>query len=125
MSQVRSYKGRKPGAASWTAQDDSLLLTITREVLPRGAMQWRDVTVRFNQQRSGQQAERLEDGLKARFRRLIATPKPSGDGVVPGNVREALDVQRLIEDEIQATTLGFTAPSVCSLLVCSHSCVGC
>ncbi len=70
------------------------MLNIVQAVLPRGQLEWDDVTNKFNQVH-GTDWDR--DRIKTKFQNLVKIKKPTGDPTCPPEVRQAKHIRAAIE----------------------------
>ncbi|KAF8833315.1 hypothetical protein BDN67DRAFT_889164, partial [Paxillus ammoniavirescens] len=91
--------GRPQGANNYTAGDMTTLLDCVEDELPLGQRGWQAVTVRFNQwaAKSGH-PERKLTSLETKFKQLVKTTKPTGDGECPEEVMHAHHIDNLINE---------------------------
>ncbi|RKP20053.1 hypothetical protein ROZALSC1DRAFT_21741 [Rozella allomycis CSF55] len=108
-SNLRAHPGNKhkmTRGKGWKDSETKRMLDIVKEILPAGGFQWEEVTVKYNLRRPSGFADRELDAIKRKFNSLRNTPKPTGkelkankvgDPDCPPHVREAKQIQRLIE----------------------------
>ncbi|CCX34136.1 Similar to hypothetical protein PGTG_01009 [Puccinia graminis f. sp. tritici CRL 75-36-700-3]; acc. no. XP_003320097 [Pyronema omphalodes CBS 100304] len=95
----KAKRGGKPkGAQTFNDADEERLFKIIEEVLPIGADMWDQVETRYNELSSiAGRKPRDSKYLKAHYRGLIKSKKPTGDPNRPPNVKKALELEVLIK----------------------------
>ncbi len=83
------------------------------DILPRGGSDWTDVESRYNIRAS---SPRSADSLKAKFKSLVGSKKPTGTSTKSQTITKAHQVQELIEARVGAVTMGLVpseSPNEC------------
>ncbi|KIK76684.1 hypothetical protein PAXRUDRAFT_169118 [Paxillus rubicundulus Ve08.2h10] len=95
----KAKRGRLQGANNHTVGDMMTLLDCVEDELPLGQRGWQAITVRFNQwaAKSGR-PERKLTSLETKFKQLVKTTKPTGDGECPEEVTHAHHIDSLINE---------------------------
>jgi hypothetical protein len=88
----------KVRGSNFSRADTECLLRCVEEILPCGQDQWDRVTTQFNRLAS---FKRNTDSLRAKFKVLRNSRKPTGDPDIPPAKR----IQKLIEEHISTKTL--------------------
>ncbi|KIK34173.1 hypothetical protein CY34DRAFT_17907 [Suillus luteus UH-Slu-Lm8-n1] len=77
--------------------DVKVLLDIVCQELPLGQREWQAVHVKFGQwEKANGQPKRKITSLEMKFKQLVKTMKPTGDGVCPPEVTRAHHIDQLI-----------------------------
>ncbi|KAK7459485.1 hypothetical protein VKT23_009468 [Stygiomarasmius scandens] len=93
-------KGRQVGASNYSDEDLEILLGHLRERLPLGEKGWKDVTELYNKDASEiGRPIRTWKSLETKFKQLAKTRKPTGDAEIPPYVREAIDIEELMNEK--------------------------
>ena len=93
----RGPGGRAPGSQGYTAVDCTALVLAVKQILPLGSQEWNKVLDLYNNYaRANNRALRECDPLRAKFKSLHESKKPTGDAFCPPYIREAKAVDREI-----------------------------
>jgi hypothetical protein len=113
-----AQRGRKPGAKTWTEQEQGLLVDIVTSLKPIGKGGWHNVAVALNKLMG---RNRDDEAAKNRFfavcsflfklclsllLQLANFKKPTGDPDLPDTIRKAKQAFFLIEERVAAGSLG-------------------
>ncbi|ETO82024.1 hypothetical protein F444_03752 [Phytophthora nicotianae P1976] len=90
--------GKPTGSSNYSVAEMNHMLDIVQRILPQGKDHWDSVTARYNATRSNHWPERDIESLRRKFKALYGMKKPSGNANIPGHVRLAKDVKKLIDE---------------------------
>ncbi|KAF9039696.1 hypothetical protein BDZ89DRAFT_1213198 [Hymenopellis radicata] len=100
VSTISKKKGRKGGSANYNADDMDALHAILHKRLPISAMGWNSTADEFNKWAKGAgRPVRESKSLENKFKTLVKVTKPTGDGVIPDIVVEALKINSLMDEK--------------------------
>lgn len=92
----------------WREAEVALMLSVVRDILPRGANEWMTTAIRYNErclQLAPYFPERDDEAIRNKFKALKNTRKPTGDPECPPHVREAKYIQRDIEARMSVANI--------------------
>ncbi|TDL21626.1 hypothetical protein BD410DRAFT_865021 [Rickenella mellea] len=96
----KKVKGRSKGAANYRDDEIAEMLDLVEDVLPLGAKGWKVIGDKHREwARDNRRAERSDKSLELKYKALVRTTKPTGDGEIPWDVDRALDIEREIVDK--------------------------
>ncbi|ETK93189.1 hypothetical protein L915_03581, partial [Phytophthora nicotianae] len=90
--------GKPTGSSNYSVAEMNHMLDIVQRILPQGKDHWDSVTARYNATWSNHWPERDIESLRRKFKALYGMKKPSGNANIPGHVRLAKDVKKLIDE---------------------------
>ncbi|KAG1723958.1 hypothetical protein EDB19DRAFT_1644979, partial [Suillus lakei] len=97
--EVHARRGRPQGSNNYTSSDVKVLLDMVCQELPLGQRGWQAVHVKFGQwEKANGRPERKVTSLETKFKQLVKTMKPMGDGVCPPEVTRAHCIDQLINE---------------------------
>ncbi|KAI0054329.1 hypothetical protein BV25DRAFT_1922790 [Artomyces pyxidatus] len=93
----KAKRGRPQGAGNYSVPDVDALLDLVETELPLGQRGWQRIHIRFKKwARKHRRPERALKSLETKYKQLVRTTKPTGNGVCPPAVERA----HQIEDKI-------------------------
>jgi hypothetical protein len=105
----RNKRGRPHGSNNYSNADIKVLLDFIEEELPLGQRGWQAVHTKFTEwAKEGQRPDRKLTSLETKFKQLVKTPKPTGDGVCPPDVTRAHHIDQLINERAGTCDLNDT-----------------
>ncbi|KAJ7257277.1 hypothetical protein C8J57DRAFT_1074477 [Mycena rebaudengoi] len=94
-----SKRGRPHGAANYSSEDTTKLLSIVRKVLPLGPKGWKRVHEKYdNYRRDNNCPKRSLKSLENKYKGYLKMKKPTGVGTCSPNVKEAHAIESLITE---------------------------
>ncbi|KAG1723304.1 uncharacterized protein EDB91DRAFT_1255695 [Suillus paluster] len=91
--------GRPSGSNNYTTADTKALLGFVEKELPLGQRGWQAIHAKFSEWATKWgRPDRKVSSLKTKFKQLIKTTKPTGDGVCPPDVTRAHQIDALINE---------------------------
>ncbi|KIK77069.1 hypothetical protein PAXRUDRAFT_167937 [Paxillus rubicundulus Ve08.2h10] len=103
----RTKQGHPQGANNYSVSNTNMLLNIIKDELPIGQRGWLTVMTKFNKRaiESGR-PERKQTSLETKFKQLVKTTKPTGNGVCPPEIKRAHHIDSLINERAGTHDLG-------------------
>ncbi|KAF9642068.1 hypothetical protein BDM02DRAFT_3193972 [Thelephora ganbajun] len=100
-------RGRTRGAANYCPREVEVLLDLVEDELPVGAKGWNTVGTKFREWTitTGRPA-RTDRSLEAKYKQLVRTPKPTGDGECPPEIECAHELNDRIQAKVSCCDLG-------------------
>ncbi|KAG1730229.1 uncharacterized protein EDB91DRAFT_1006601, partial [Suillus paluster] len=97
--EARVKRGHPHGSNNYSSADMKTLLNVVEEELPLGQRGWQAIHAKFAQwaKRAGR-PDRKVTSLETKFKQLVKTTKPTGDGVCPPEVSRAHEIDHLINE---------------------------
>ncbi|KDR67831.1 hypothetical protein GALMADRAFT_216203 [Galerina marginata CBS 339.88] len=98
--------GRVNGAPNYSEVDVDALLDIVEVRLPVGPIGWTQVGEDFGKwAKSEGRPERTAKSLENKYKQLVRTKKPTGEGTIPSEIARALEIEQLILIEAETREL--------------------
>ncbi|KAG1765103.1 hypothetical protein EDD22DRAFT_732352, partial [Suillus occidentalis] len=96
---VRVKRGRPSGSNNYTTADTKALLDFVEKELPLGQRGWQAIHAKFSEWAIERgRPDRKLSSLETKFKQLVKTTKPTGDGVCPPDVTRAHQIDALINE---------------------------
>ncbi|KAG2157038.1 hypothetical protein DEU56DRAFT_720970, partial [Suillus clintonianus] len=96
---ARAKRGRPSGSNNYTSADVKALLNFVEDELPLGQRGWQVIHTKFAEwSKARGRPDRKLNSLETKFKQLVKTTKPTGDGVCPPDVTRAHYIDLLINE---------------------------
>ncbi|KAJ3272366.1 hypothetical protein HDU76_010931 [Blyttiomyces sp. JEL0837] len=97
-SRSRSASTSEPRSRgqNFNGEEIERLLNIIDDVKPVGQAMWEEVARRYNEATPRERPTRNHESLKARFKRMVHHPKPTGDPDCPEEIRRTKRLHRMV-----------------------------
>ncbi|KAG2144484.1 hypothetical protein DEU56DRAFT_754155 [Suillus clintonianus] len=96
---ARAKHGRPSGSNNYTSADVKALLNFVEDELPLGQRGWQVIHTKFAEwSKARGRPDRKLNSLETKFKQLVKTTKPTGDGVCPPDVTRAHYIDSLINE---------------------------
>ncbi|KAJ8588986.1 hypothetical protein M405DRAFT_881852 [Rhizopogon salebrosus TDB-379] len=106
---MRTRRGRPNGSNNYSSLDKKILLNMVEEELPLGQRGWQAIYLKFSQwAKANGRPERKVTSLETKFKQLVKTTKPTGNGVCPPEVKRAHQIDGLINERAGTRDLNDT-----------------
>jgi hypothetical protein len=98
--------GKKPGTKNFTRAQIMAILDLVEKHQPVGQDQWDTVSFKYGKicEKEGWE-EKDGESLKAKFRGLVTTKKPTGEASIPTPIKRAKAINRDILNNVKAVNL--------------------
>ncbi|KAJ8582171.1 hypothetical protein M405DRAFT_750637, partial [Rhizopogon salebrosus TDB-379] len=106
---LRTRRGHPNGSNNYSSLDKKILLNMVEEELPLGQRGWQAIHLKFSQwAKANGRPEGKVTSLETKFKQLVKTTKPTGDGVCPPEVTRAHQIDELINERAGTCDLNDT-----------------
>jgi hypothetical protein len=105
-SSTQRRPGRAKGSQGYSTPDSEALVAAVKEILPLGSQEWLKVQEIYSVYASeNNRAIREPESIRNKFRALVNQYKPTGNPNCERHIRDAKDVQKLIDHRASVLAL--------------------